>query len=82
MLAGELNAAALRYVDVGGQNDQSVFPPGKLEYRVNLPAGGAKEFTFFVACQGSDAPLPDTSVWTASTLRRAAFEVWRDWPGR
>ncbi|NLX98067.1 MAG: hypothetical protein GXY83_18040 [Rhodopirellula sp.] len=80
VLAGELNATALRYVDVGGDNDQSIFPPGKLEYRLKLPAGGAEELTFLVASPGGSAPVPETSAWTAETLRRAAREVWRDWP--
>jgi hypothetical protein len=79
VLAGELSAGAIRYVDVGGENDQSIYPPGKLEYRLNLPAAGAEELTFFVACPGGSAPVPDTSVWTADQLRRAAREVWCDW---
>jgi hypothetical protein len=82
VLAGDLNAAAVRYVAVGGDNDQSIYPPGKLEYHLVLPARGAKELTFLVACQGSSAPIPDFSTWTPETLRRAAREVWRDWPRR
>jgi hypothetical protein len=69
-------------VDVGGDNDQSLYPPGKLEYRFTLLAGAAKELTFFVACPNGSAPLPDASTWTADRLRRAACEVWRDWPER
>ena len=80
LVSGALGSAAIRYVDVGGENDQSIYPPGKLEYRIELPAGGAQELTFFVACPDSSAPTPDTSVWTAVTLRRATIEVWRDWP--
>jgi hypothetical protein len=80
LVAGVLSGAATRYVDVGGDNDQSIYPPGKLEYRIQLAAGGAQELTFFVASPGSSAPTPDTSTWTAATLRRAAVEVWRDWP--
>ncbi|MDY0165560.1 MAG: hypothetical protein RBS80_03405 [Thermoguttaceae bacterium] len=78
-LAGELSSTAVRYVDVGGTNDQSIFPPGKMDYRLKLPAGGAEELTFFVASPGGSAPVPDTSAWTAEALRRAAREVWRDW---
>lgn len=80
VLAGQLSEAAVRYVDVGGARDQSIYPPGKLEYRLKLPAGCAEELTFFVGCTGGSAPVPETSAWTADQLRRAAREVWRDWP--
>ncbi len=80
LVAGVLSGAAARYVDVGGENDQSIYPPGQLEYRIKLEAGAAQELTFFVASPDSSAPTPDTSAWTAATLRRAAAEVWRDWP--
>ncbi len=80
LVAGVLSRAAARYVDVGGDADQSIYPPGKLEYRIELAAGDAQELTFFVASPGSSAPTPDTSTWTAATLRSAAVEVWRDWP--
>ena len=82
IIAGKLNAAAKRYVDVGGENDQSLYPGGKLEYHIALPAHGAQELTFFAACQGGSAPIPDASAWTSETLRRAAREVWRDWKER
>jgi hypothetical protein len=80
LVSGVLSGAATRYVDVGGDSDQSIYPPGKLEYRIELAAGDAQELTFFVASPSSSAPTPDTSTWTAATLRRAAIEVWRDWP--
>ncbi len=80
LLSGDLSPSAARYVDAGGENDQSVYPPGKLEYRIALPAGGAQELSLFVACPDSSAPLPDTSTWTAATLRRAALDVWLAWP--
>jgi hypothetical protein len=79
VIAGALNTKALRYVDVGGPGDQSLYPPGKLEYQLSLPAGGSKTLVFFVACQGGSAPIPEVSPWTAETLRRAAWEVARDW---
>lgn len=79
VIAGNLNAAALHYVDVGGENDQSLYPPGKLEYRLSLAAGEVKELTFLVACAGGSAPVPGTSAWTPDLLRRAACEVWRAW---
>lgn len=82
IIAGKLNAAAKRYVDVGGENDQSLYPGGKLEYHIALPSHGAQELTFFAACQGGSVPIPDASAWTSETLRRAAREVWRDWKER
>ncbi len=82
VIAGKLNAAATRRVDVGGGNDQPLYPGGKLEYRLSLPAHGSQELTFFAACHGGVAPIPDASAWTAETLRRAAREVWRDWRER
>ncbi len=82
VIAGKLNTTARRYVDVGGQNDQSLYPGGKLEYRLSLPAHGSQELTFIAARQGGSAPIADASAWTAETLRRAAREVWRDWQER
>lgn len=79
VISGELSAAAIRYVDVGGPNDQSIYQAGKLEYPVSLTAGGVKELHFFLACPGASVPIPETSAWTAAALRRAALNVWRDW---
>ena len=70
VVAGELSATAVRYVDAGGTADQSIYPPDKIEYQVRLEAGGAVEWTFLAACPGSATPTPETSVWTAPTLRR------------
>lgn len=80
VVAGELTAGAMRYVDVGGPGDQSLFPPGKLEYNLELAAGGSQEFVFLAACQGGDVPTPEAGVWTLETLLKAAHDVWRDWP--
>jgi len=80
LLAGQLNDAAQYYVDVGGEKDQSIYPPGKLEFPVTLAAGETQELTFLVACPGGSAPVPSRSTWDAATLRRAARDVWRDWP--
>jgi hypothetical protein len=77
--AGTLNDKALRYVDVGGKGDQSIYAPGKLEYQLSLPAGGTQDLVFFVACPGGAAPIPEISPWTVEALRRAALEVARDW---
>jgi hypothetical protein len=79
VVSGRMNPLALRYVDVGGPGDQSLFAPGKAEYVLELPAKGEKELTFLVAAAGSSAPTPGKSAWTAEALRRAAIEVWRDW---
>jgi hypothetical protein len=79
VIAGDLNAAAMRYVDVGGPGDQSIYAPGKIEYRLALPAGGKKTLTFMAACAGGTSPVPATVEWTPESLRRAAREVWRDW---
>lgn len=77
VVAGKLNSAATRYVDVGGTNDQSLFATDKVEYQIRLPAKGARELTFYVACTGGSAPAPATSAWTPETLYRAALDVWR-----
>jgi hypothetical protein len=79
VIAGALSAKAIRYVAVGGDKDQSIYPAGKLEYKLNLPAGGVRELAFFVACQGGSAPIPGVSAWTTDGLRRAAADVWRQW---
>ncbi len=80
VLAGELNDAARYYVDAGGRQDQSIYPPGKMEFSVHLAASETQEFTFLVACRGGAAPAPSKSTWNPVTLRRAARDVWRDWP--
>jgi len=80
VVAGDLSAKAIRYVQVGGEKDQSIYLPGKLEYPLTLAAGGAKELTFLVACHGGSAPIPEPTAWTTDTLRRAARAVWCDWP--
>jgi len=80
IVAGQADSSADRYVDVGGDRDQSILPPAKLRYPVNLPAGGSAQFTFLVASPGASAPLPQQTAWDLDSLRRAAREVWRDWP--
>ena len=79
VIAGTANDAARYYVDVGGKKDQSILPPGKLEFPVQIPAGGKQRLTFLVACPGSSAPLPTQSQWNDASLLRAARDVWRDW---
>lgn len=79
VIAGKANAQAWRYVDVGGTTDQSLRTGGTVQYAITLPANGARELTFLVACPGATLPAPDRSTWTPATLRQAAVEVWRDW---
>ena len=79
VIAGKMNAVAVRYVDVGGSNDQSLYAGGKVEYALKLPAKGAQELTFLVACPGGSVPMPDRSAWTVEKLQQAAAQVWRDW---
>ncbi|MCX7886798.1 MAG: hypothetical protein N3B01_06025, partial [Verrucomicrobiae bacterium] len=79
VVAGKCNPAAIHYVDVGGPNDQTLFPNNKVEYHVRLPANGARELVFYVACSGGTAPSPTTSAWTPETLYHAALDVWRNW---
>ena len=79
VIAGKLNAIAMRYVAVGGSNDQSLYAGGRLEYALNLPANGTQELMFLVACPGGSVPVPDSMAWTSEKLRQAAAAVWRDW---
>ncbi|MHB0956576.1 MAG: hypothetical protein ACYC0X_09770 [Pirellulaceae bacterium] len=80
ILAGQLNDTALYYVDVGGPKDQSIYPPGHMEFPLHLKAGDTQEMTFLVACPGAEAPVPGRSAWSSDKLLRAARDVWRDWP--
>jgi hypothetical protein len=79
VVTGDLNSAATHHVDVGGPGDQSIYPPGKVEYELALPAGASRELTFLVACTGGSSPVPDASTWTPASLRLATRQVWRDW---
>ena len=79
VIAGRLNGTALRYVDVGGSNDQSLYAGGTVEYALKLPAGGAQEMTFLVACPGASVPAPGQTAWTSDKLRQAATAVWSGW---
>ncbi len=79
ILAGMSNDAARHYVDVGGDNDQSIFPPSKMEFPLHLAAGAKQQLTFLVACPGGSAPLPSQNAWSPDRLLRAARDVWHDW---
>ncbi len=82
VISGKLNSLAIRHVDAGGKNDQSIYPPGKLEYSLKLPASGSQELTFYVASGGGSALLPERTAWTEEALNQAARDVWRDWSDR
>jgi hypothetical protein len=76
VIAGRLNEGALRYVDVGGESDQTLYLPGKVDYPFTLPAHGGRELSFLVACPGGSVPSPERTRWTPESLLRAAREVW------
>jgi hypothetical protein len=77
-----MNQAALRYVDVGGQRDQSIYLSGRLEYELDIPANGFKELNFFVASPGASVPLPERTAWTVASLRKAARGGVVGWRGQ
>lgn len=79
VIAGKLNAVALRYIAVGGSNDQSLYAGGRVEYDLKLPAHAMQELTFLVACPGGSVPPPDQTAWTSEKLRQSAAKVCRDW---
>ncbi len=79
VIAGKLNATALRCVAVGGSNDQSLYAGGRVEYALKLSANATQELTFLVACPGGSVPLPDQTAWTPEKLRHSAAAVWREW---
>jgi L-fucose isomerase-like protein len=60
-------------------NDQSLSAGGQVEYALRLPAKGAQEMTFRVACPGSSVPVPERMAWTPEKLRQSAAQVWREW---
>lgn len=80
VIRGELTPKAEYYVDVGGQKDQLLYEPGLLSYALKLQGGTSQELLFLLASPGSaSVPNPETTSWTAESLRRAAEEVARDW---
>ena len=79
VIEGKLNEQAIHRVDVGGEGDQSIYPPGKLEYEVTLAPRASETFDFLVACPGGSAPFGDRIAWTAESLLEAARDVWKDW---
>lgn len=79
IVSGSLNGAALKFVDVGGPSDQSVYGAAKLEWSRTIAPNGEAEFTFLVACNGATLGPVGTSTWTPESLTKAAQDVWRDW---
>lgn len=79
VVAGKLNDQAIRRVDVGGEDDQSIYPPGKIEYELELAPRGSETLDFLVACPGGSAPFGERTTWTAESLLEAARAVWTDW---
>ncbi|MCS7304688.1 MAG: hypothetical protein NZ602_06220 [Thermoguttaceae bacterium] len=79
LIAGQLSSSAKYYIDVGGQNDQCFYQVGKLQYPIRLSADEVKELTFWVACPGASAPVPETTTWTPASLRQAARQVCQAW---
>ena len=79
VIAGKLNAAAVRYVAVDGGNDQSLYAGDRVEYALKLAAHATQELTFLVACPGSFVSPTDQTTWTPAKLRQSAAAVWRDW---
>lgn len=79
VILGRLNSHALRYVSVGGENDQSLYSGGRVEYAVKLSPRAVHEMTFLLASPGGSVPQSEQSAWTPEQLRKAAADVWRDW---
>jgi len=77
VLSGAMTAAAERYVDVGGENDQCLYKGGVLTYDLTIQPKGRLEMTFLLETPaGGGVPNPGTMAWTAATLRKAAEDVW------
>lgn len=82
ILAGTSSPAAERYVDVGGENDQSLYPPGNIRYAIPLQPGERRALLFLARCPGARAVAdPTTTAWNPASLRKAAADVWKArWP--
>lgn len=79
ILSGDASPSAERYVDVGGDADQALYPPGNLRYTIPLLSGETRQILILARCPGAHTvPDPANSVWTATSLRKAAADVWRD----
>lgn len=82
VILGRLNSSAVRMVDVGGQNDQSLYEGGAIQIPVTLRPGETRELAFLLGAVGGSAPVPGRSAWTLESLKKAARDVNRDAPAR
>lgn len=79
ILAGNAGTSAEHYVDVGGDKDQSLYPPGNLKYTIPLLPREKRTILLSLRCpDGGPIPDPTTSAWTTYSLHKAAADVWRD----
>lgn len=76
---GKLNDEALVYVDVGGQQDQSIYEAGPVVYDIKIAPGRTESLVFLLAAPGGTVPNPKDTAWRPDTLLKAAKDVWRDW---
>ncbi|MGQ9732624.1 MAG: hypothetical protein ACUVX8_15300 [Candidatus Zipacnadales bacterium] len=76
---GERSAVAERYVDVGGQADQSLYATGDISYDLELPAAGKQTLTFLVATGGASAPAGVDSALAADRLVENTSRLWTEW---
>jgi len=82
VLRGTRSLDAEYYVDCGGDNDQSLYEPGSIEYELRLQPGEERTLTFLLACPGGGSvPDPARSAWTPRSLQKAAADVWLGWFG-
>lgn len=77
--AGAKSADAEYYVDVGGENDQTLYKDGPFSYEVEAVDGEPLELTFLLAACGGAVSKPGTGSWTPGAMYKAAADVWRDW---
>ena len=82
VISGALNDQARYYVDVGGKKDQPLLLTEGLRFPLELAAGEKRTLTFYVACAGGQAVVPELTAWTPESLFRAAREVWTGWAQR
>ncbi len=77
---GKWNDKVERYVDVGGDNDQSLYKGGTVTYLLSLGPGASQSLLFLASSPaGGNVPDPMTTAWTEDSLRKAAKDVMRDY---
>jgi hypothetical protein len=77
VLSGSMNPAAEYYVDAGGERDQLLYEPGRLDYELTLQPKEARDMLFLVASPGASVPNPESTAWEQESLRKAAVDVWK-----